>query len=127
MKSFISFGIVGAICAVSLLAPSVGIARPAAAKATVTYAHDVAPILNAHCITCHKGTHPPKGLNLTTYKLIMKGASGGVKVVKPGHAATSLLYTVLKGHPVQMPPSGAIAAGKITTIQKWINQGAKKQ
>ena len=96
--------------------------KPAMAQAgiaKVTYAHDVAPILNANCVTCHRpGESGP--FSLETYPQAKTWASA-IKA-----------YTVRR----QMPPWKAVAGygefhdartltdAQIATLAKWADSGA---
>lgn len=76
---------------------------------------DVKPILNTYCVTCHSGSNPNAGVNLTTHS--------GVSLV----AATGRLSGVISWDPglIMMPLGGnQIPECDIHTIDAWINQGA---
>lgn len=92
---------------------------------SVTYAHDVAPILKAHCVSCHGGNAPDAKLDLSEGKKLMVGGRSG-PIVVPGKAAGSLLLQKVKDAakdrmPLDLPP---LSAEDIATIETWINQGA---
>jgi len=91
---------------------------------TVYYLMDVAPIFNANCATsnCHDASTAKEGVDLSSYSQVLK--TGGIK---PFNANGSKLVEALhdKGND-QMPPLPAnrLPAAVISTIEKWINQGA---
>jgi hypothetical protein len=60
-------------------------------------------------------------LNLTTRALALKGNESGPALV-PGKPDASLLYTMVSSK--EMPPSQPLAADEITTLRKWIEDGA---
>jgi hypothetical protein len=85
---------------------------------TVSYAADLQPYFNSNCTTCHEGSNPPKGVNLTSYQQVMAGGDGGAIVI-PGDPDGSVLVQQLEdGHKSQ-------SAGDIATIRTWIQEGAQ--
>jgi len=90
----------------------------------VSFAREVAPILEAKCMQCH-GQDPVKaGLDLRTREGVIKGAAHG-PVVLPGNAANSALYRrVLGQQQPQMPLGGRLSTSEIDTIKRWIDSGA---
>jgi len=96
----------------------------------VTYADDVAPILQKHCIECHAPGKPgteATGLRVDSYASIMKGSDYG-PVIEPGLARTSSLYILISGKDnltVNMPHGKApLSDEEIGTIRAWIDNGA---
>ncbi len=99
-------------------------------KQQVTYADDVAPILQKHCAECHvAGQQGAKatGLLVDSYASLMKGSQFG-PVIDPGSARTSSLYILITGKDnltVNMPHGGApLSVAEIDTIRSWIDNGA---
>jgi len=97
----------------------------------VSYAADVQPIWNSHCIGCH-GAGGNAGLDLRASAgpaaLVNVAATGyaGSRVV-PGDPDASVLTRKLQGDPTtgdRMPLGGALSAGQIETIRSWIAAGA---
>ncbi|MEE8366588.1 MAG: c-type cytochrome domain-containing protein [Gammaproteobacteria bacterium] len=113
---------------------SVGCSKP------VSFNKDVKPILAANCLICHDGSgegSAASGFSVKTYDDVMKGTKYG-PVIVPGSSVSSTLYRVIahKVDPkIQMPPhhDERLAKGRedeltprqITTIEMWIDQGAK--
>ncbi len=105
----------------------------------ISYSADVQPLLNEYCIKCHDGKgegSEKSGLIMTSYANIMSGTKFG-PVVVAGNSESSTLYRIISGKvspKIDMPPTGpdsvavgrghALKQGNITTIQKWIDQGA---
>jgi hypothetical protein len=109
---------------------SSGCSKPAPKQ--LTYQADIKPILDQHCVECHKqggmGTEK-SGLLLDTYAATMRGTRFG-PVVVPGEAINSTLYRLITG---KADPSLNMPHGKtplpeetVNKIRDWINQGAKE-
>lgn len=79
---------------------------------------------------CHGDNSTQANLNLTKGKaysnLVNVNSSlySNQKRVIPGNAEQSLLYRVLNGSPLQMPPTGKLDQNLIDSIAVWINKGA---
>ena len=84
-----------------------------------SFASDVQPILNKHCVSCHNTQNPSGSVNLETYNKVKI-------IVVPKNSESSLLYGVIShtaGYP--MPPSGSkIPQQEIDIIKDWIDEGA---
>jgi hypothetical protein len=109
-------------------------------QAAVSYAADVQPIFNKHCIECHGRSGEgiiTSGFSMHDYAAVMKGTSFG-PVVIPGSSISSTLYLVIarKTAPeIHMPPQHAqsLAEGRgeplsddeVEIIATWIDQGAQ--
>ena len=108
------------------------ISFPAQAKGEVSYKKDIRPIIYDYCLSCHKPGgkgYKKSGLDLRTYKSMMKGTKYGA-VIKPGDSYTSILIQSVEGrvHPsIRMPygMDGSLAKDKIELLRKWVQQGAK--
>jgi hypothetical protein len=108
---------------------------PAAAKAGVTYAADIQPILEKSCYPCHGPKTPkPKGkLRVDSLEALLKGGEDGVVVVPGDIAKSSLLGNVAHlGDPDDyMPPPKnkghiePLTKEQVGLIRAWIEQGAK--
>lgn len=96
---------------------------PPPPSTTVSYAAEVQPYFNSNCTSCHQRTdnnpHPPKGIELTSYQLVMAGGDGGAIVI-PGNPDASVLVQKLEdGHRNQ-------SAADIARIRTWIQEGAQQ-
>ena len=81
---------------------------------TVSYASDVQPYFNAECTSCHSGSNPPAGVNLTSYAEVIASS-----VVAPGDPDASVLVQQLEGgHRNQLQAD-------IDMIRTWILEGAQ--
>ena len=54
----------------------------------------IQPLLQEHCLTCHKGDTKGGGLDLSTREALLKGGTRGPAIV-PGDAKASLLYKLV--------------------------------
>ena len=96
--------------------------EPAAQGATVSFAHDVLPIIESRCTNCHGGERTEKGLNLKTYAEMMQGSENG-PVVTAGNAADSKLVELITNQ--KMPKRGPkLTPPQVQLIAEWVNQGA---
>lgn len=91
--------------------------------AAVSFVNEVAPILNNRCGGCH--IQAAKGaFSMNTYDMLIKGPQKGGKVIFPGDTKSSMLIEKIVEK--EMPPNGTgIPAAELTTLQKWVEQGAK--
>jgi len=125
MSRILLCGVVAALSALLL----VGCQRT---PATVSYAKDVAPILEKRCKSCHSPGQPgyvASGFDLQGYESLMKGTRYGA-VVLPGDPLTSTLVMLIEGRadPSLKMPHGTeapLSAAEIGTIRHWVEQGAK--
>lgn len=100
-------------------------------QAPVSFANDVQPIINKHCIECHmkggKG-NVASGFLVESYASVMKGTKFG-PVIVPGDPLSSSLYRLVAGEvdqSIRMPHGkDPIPQQEIATIEAWIAQGAK--
>ena len=102
----------------------------------VDFTNHVLPILEERCQSCHNAPydkngrtiHPKAGLRLDTYEWVMKGNLDDT-VVEAGSLENSYLYEVItldEEDDMFMPPKGgALTAGQIDAIKRWIEEGAK--
>ena len=108
--------------------------QPSAPKATtpasgdVSFAKDIHPILTQTCMPCHAGGTAAKGkYDVTGYAGVMGNGLDSIPNVIPGHADSSTLYLRLTGAVPPLMPKGRppYSAAQLSTVKKWIDQGAK--
>ena len=119
---------VGTFSAV-IIAGAFGAQIARAADEVVSYELDVHPILESRCVECHQpgGTgFQASGLDLSTYRGLMKGTKYG-PVVVPGDSLTSNLNVLIEGRAqVQMPhDQRPLLKAQQNIIRDWVKQGAK--
>ena len=68
---------------------------------------EIRPLLAQHCYACHssKIQTPFAGLRLDSRAALLKGGDSG-PAIQPGHPEESRLMRLLRGRPLQMPPTG---------------------
>jgi hypothetical protein len=90
---------------------------------TVSFANDVAPILNGRCGGCHIQKASGQ-FSMATYETLMKGPMKSGKVIFPGDVKSSVLIEKIEEK--EMPPSAAgIPDSELATLKKWVQEGAK--
>ncbi|PIS30131.1 MAG: hypothetical protein COT43_02460 [Candidatus Marinimicrobia bacterium CG08_land_8_20_14_0_20_45_22] len=101
-------------------------------KYRASYSHDIQPIFNTKCLSCH-GNAGQSNLELTSYEKTMSGESNHGPIVVPGNADGSLLYeAVSKPDNEQSKITNRMPLGtdpltvtQIQLIEDWIIEGAK--
>jgi hypothetical protein len=117
--------IAGGVC-VALLAGCI-------ARQTISYHHDVYPILDANCLECHR---PPDGqgylktkLSMVSYRSLMQGTLYG-PVILPGDSRKSIFNMLVEGRAdasLRMPHlrDKPLTAQEIGILRLWVDQGAR--
>ena len=96
------------------------------ASAAVDFDKQVAPVIEQNCLSCHGSKKGNAGVRLNSKEATFKGGWSG-KVIVPGDAAKSPLYTTLEIPPDQsraMPPGKQLPAEQRAAIKHWIDEGA---
>jgi hypothetical protein len=120
---------VRALIALGLAAAALAPIRPVAATTPpparpVTFARDVAPILDHWCVACHSGKEAEAGLWLDSAAGALRGGDSG-PVVVPGNPDDSLLLAKIEHrHRPAMPPRRRLPAPSVALIRAWIAGGA---
>ena len=96
------------------------------AAATVDFARDVRPILEANCYACHGPEKQKSDFRLDDRAAALRGGNEG-KAIEPGKAGESDLIKrlVSDDKTFVMPPKGKrLTEAQIGTLRTWIDQGA---
>ncbi len=95
----------------------------APAAAMRFYRAEVKPILQQRCLTCHSGSRPTGGLDLSTRAGLMKGGPSGqvISVSLPDDCA---LIKAINYLGVKMPPDGKLPRNQIDILKEWVKLGA---
>jgi hypothetical protein len=98
----------------------------AAEPAPIDFAHQIAPILRAHCIKCHTGAKKEGALSLNTRGELLAGGESGPAVVvgKSGESELVARLTTTDAY-LRMPPAGekSVPEEKIALVKRWIDAG----
>jgi len=101
------------------------------ALASVDFARDIRPILNANCVECHGGVKAAGGVSFVYEDRVInaEGKSGAI-VVKPGDLdGSEMVYRITTDdEDDRMPPADehpALSDSQIELITEWIDSGAK--
>jgi mono/diheme cytochrome c family protein len=95
--------------------------QPNSAKVKTDFAHDVLPLLKAHCIKCHTGDEPEGGFSMATREALLLA-----EVVVPGTSSKSKVIerVTSKDPDLQMPPEGErLSEKQVATLRRWIDEG----
>lgn len=100
-------------------------ALPCGGRAEVSFADDIQPLLNRHCVVCHGESIQQSGLRLDRRDAAMTGGASGA-IIKPGHPGNSRLVHRLEGRDglVRMPPAAPLPEAEIELFRAWIREGA---
>jgi len=110
------------------LSASASPADESLARAEVSYASDVFPILEKRCIRCHGGMDEGEirlelSLNMTTYEGLMIGSEYG-EVVTPGDPDDSVIIQMIEDG--DMPDEGdPVPPEELALLRAWIAEGAQ--
>ena len=86
----------------------------------VSFSREVAPILQRHCVACHKEGKAKGKYRLDTYEQLRKE-------LEPGDLESELLFRITTEDEEERMPAEAdpLAGTEIAVIRKWIAEGAK--
>lgn len=104
-----------------------GIPASAAAQPAPSFANQVRPFLAKYCLECHSADKTKGGLNLESFKELMKGGDDGPAVVT-GKPEESRLVRLVEGKDKpKMPPQKAKQPKpeEYAVLRAWIAAGAK--
>jgi hypothetical protein len=129
MKKWLSF-LVNFLTACILLFSLSGCEKPT--DPLVSYSTDIAPILHANCLACHKANgdgYLKSGLSIESYASLLAGTKYG-PIIIPGNSLNSSLVILIDG---KADPSITMPHGRLqllsekhrNIIKRWIDQGAK--
>ena len=82
--------------------------------------HEVLPLLERNCISCHGGDQTMAELDLTTFDSVLEGGISGPPIT-PGHPEMSLLWTMIESG--QMPMGSELSAADKQFLKDWIVNG----
>ena len=92
--------------------------------AAVSFADQIAPILEARCTECHSEENAELGLKVDTYEGLMAGSDYGT-VIEAGDPDGSLLIDMIVSG--DMPEDGdPVTPEEIELFKAWVAEGALK-
>lgn len=86
-----------------------------AAGNKASYSYISANIIGPNCVYCHGPQLASRGINISSYNLLLS-------LVSAGNANGSTLVTITSSG--KMPPGGPLSADQINSLRLWINAGA---
>jgi WD40 repeat protein len=98
------------------------------ARAEVSFKNEVAPILVERCQTCHNPEKNKGAYRLDSFETMMRGGESKKATIVAGRPGESHLYQLLTtpDEDDRMPAKGErLTAAQISTIERWIREGAK--
>ncbi|MCP5560351.1 MAG: DUF1553 domain-containing protein [Verrucomicrobiaceae bacterium] len=96
-------------------------------QGSVDFFKDVAPVFEAKCVECHRGTKAKGGLRLDSLADAMKGGKSDGAAVEPGKPSASAIIARITSDDEDevMPPKGSrVSKEETALITKWISEGA---
>lgn len=98
---------------------------PPAVNRQVSYAADVAPILEEHCYRCHGDGRSKGGLRFENREELLRGGISRPAVVESDSAGSALIHRVARISGVNpMPPgeNARLTKEQIGVLRAWIDQ-----
>jgi len=92
----------------------------------VDFVHEVRPILQRHCHSCHGTDKQRGGLRLDVRSEAFKGGDSHGASILPGDPEHSPLVRFVSGADadLKMPPKGGLTDAEIATLTRWVESGA---
>lgn len=95
------------------------------APLALSFARDVAPILDRWCVSCHGAKEAQADLRLDSYAGALRGGEDG-PVIIPGDLKNSQLVGQIERRlRPPMPPKKRLPRDPVATIRAWIAGGAR--
>ena len=93
----------------------------------ITFASDIAPLLNKSCSECHGATQAKGDFRADSAEAVLKGGKTYGKIVVPGNPSKSALLTIVSGkdEDLPLPEKHKLPSKQIDLIKQWIETGAK--
>jgi mono/diheme cytochrome c family protein len=91
----------------------------------VSYAEDIAPLLEEHCTACHGSDNSEARLNLESLVDALRGGNSGEPTVVPGHSNRSYLIgrvTTMNAAERMPPDSDRLSDREIDLLRRWVDQ-----
>jgi WD40 repeat protein len=107
--------------------PLIGLLALAQAPADApSFRRDVAPILVGRCLGCHNDKKAGGGLNMATFRLLMKGGKAGESIVAGDPESSGLIESIQADAEPRMPQKeDALGEREVEILERWVKSGAK--
>jgi mono/diheme cytochrome c family protein len=95
--------------------------------APVDFVHEVRPILEKHCYSCHGPEKQKSGLRLDIKADALRGGDSHAPNIVSGKSSESPLiqFITADDEDIQMPPKGErLSTVEVDLLTRWINEGA---
>lgn len=103
-------------CSYDVLQPEGGGGTACDSAAEVSYAQDIAPLMDLRCNGCHSGSAPIADLDLNTYETVAMYATTGILDQR---------VSLPESDPLFMPKNGApLDECDLQKLQRWTDSGA---
>lgn len=91
------------------------------------FAHDIVPILTAHCAKCHSGESQKGEFSFNTRESLLEGGENGLAIVVGRSAESAFIERIESTDPdLQMPPEGPrVSVKEIKLLKAWIDSGLR--
>ncbi len=100
------------------------IAAAADAAEPLSFARDIAPILERRCVRCHATGKAKGDLSVVSSSELMRGGESGVAII-PGKPDESPLLQRVTGPKPDMPAEGPpLTPSEVESLRAWIAEGA---
>jgi len=122
MRCLIALGLLSLAVSFQVRTAAAAGARP---DDSISYYHQIKPLLNQACTGCHKPEKTKGDLDLTGVSPILKGGKHGASVV-PGEPNKSKLIEMVSGDDPDMPQDAdPLKPEQLSLLTRWIQQGAR--
>ena len=98
--------------------------------ASPDFVHDIRPLLDKHCSSCHAGEQAKSGLRLDVKAAALKGGDGWGPAIVPGKPDESPIVQFARGDDpdMRMPPKESdvppLSNDDAAKLAEWVKQGA---
>jgi len=91
------------------------------------YSHDIRPLFDAKCVSCHSGDNAPKYLKLDSWENLIAGGRHGGAIIpydgKESQAIRLMTRTNAPPHPAELE-ADTLSTAEIDVLRQWIDDGA---
>lgn len=93
---------------------------------SVSFVHDIQPILKESCVSCHRPGKAKGRLDLTTWESFHAGGKKHRPAFVPGQPERSAVVRMISGPDPSMPGKGdPLTRQEVALIARWVREGAR--